>query len=51
MIRINLAPPRERAALRLTAPWLAAPWLNLGVVFGVAGVALAVFSFGLWSGW
>lgn len=42
MIRINLAPPRERAALRLTAPWLAAPWLNLGVVFGVAGVALAV---------
>ena len=42
MIRINLAPPRERAALRLAAPWLAAPWLNLGVVFGVAGVALAV---------
>ena len=37
MIRINLAPPRERIRVRL-----AAPWLNLGVVFGVAGVALAV---------
>jgi Tfp pilus assembly protein PilN len=37
MIRINLAPPRERVGVRL-----AGPWLNLGVVFGVAGVVLAV---------
>ena len=37
MIRINLAPPRERPGVRL-----AAPWLNLGVAFGVAGVALAL---------
>lgn len=37
MIRINLAPPRERAGVRL-----AMPGLNLGVAFGVAGVVLAV---------
>ena len=37
MIRINLALPRERVGVRLVAPWL-----NLGVVFGVAGVVLAV---------
>ena len=37
MIRINLAPPRERAGM--SRGW---PGLNLGVVFGVAGVALAL---------
>ena len=37
MIQINLAPPRERASARL-----AAPSLNLGVAFSVAGVALAL---------
>jgi len=37
MIRINLAPPRERAGMSLA--W---PWLNLGLIFGVAGAALAV---------
>jgi len=39
MIQINLAPPRERAAMRLALPWLK---LNLGVAFGVAAVVLAV---------
>ena len=37
MIRINLAPPRERAGVHLKLPQA-----NLGVVFGVAAVALAV---------
>jgi type IV pilus assembly protein PilN len=37
MIQINLAPPRERVSVRLTAPSL-----NLGVAFSVAGVALAL---------
>ena len=36
MIRINLAPPRERSRFR--QEW---PRLNLGVVFGLAAVALA----------
>ena len=37
MIRINLAPPRERAGVRLKLPQA-----NLGLVFGVTAVALAV---------
>ena len=37
MIRINLAPPRERAGVRLGLPRV-----NVGMVFGVAAVALAV---------
>jgi Tfp pilus assembly protein PilN len=37
MIRINLAPPRERAGVRL-----ALPGVNLGAAFGVAVVMLAV---------
>ena len=37
MIRINLAPPRERAGIRLKLPRA-----NLGLVFGVTAVALAV---------
>lgn len=37
MIRINLAPPRERFRAVL-----AGPTLNLGVVFGVAAVVMAV---------
>jgi type IV pilus assembly protein PilN len=37
MIRINLAPPRERAGVSL-----ALPGLNLGLAFGVAGIVLAV---------
>jgi Tfp pilus assembly protein PilN len=37
MIRINLAPPRERARARLV--W---PNLDLGMLFGVAAVVLAV---------
>ncbi|HMH51890.1 MAG TPA: PilN domain-containing protein [Candidatus Acidoferrum sp.] len=41
MIRINLAPPRERAGVRL-----AMPGLNLGAAFGVAGVVLAVLIVG-----
>jgi Tfp pilus assembly protein PilN len=36
MIRINLAPPRERAGVRLTLPQV-----NLGMAFGVTAVALA----------
>ena len=38
MIRINLAPPRERAGIRLGR----LPQVNLGMVFGVAAVSLAV---------
>ena len=37
MIRINLAPPRERAGVRLGLPQP-----NLGMAFGVAAVAIAV---------
>ena len=36
MIRINLAPPRERAGVRLGLPQV-----NLGLVFGLAAVGLA----------
>ena len=41
MIRINLAPPRERAGVRLGLPQA-----NLGMLFGVAAVALAVILVG-----
>ncbi len=41
MIRINLAPPRERAGVRLGLPQA-----NLGMLFGVAAVALAVILIG-----
>jgi Tfp pilus assembly protein PilN len=41
MIRINLAPRRERAGVSLGVPGLNLPDLNLGMVFGVAGAVLA----------
>ena len=41
MIRINLAPPRERAGVRLGLPQA-----NLGMAFGVLGVAIAVILVG-----
>jgi Tfp pilus assembly protein PilN len=37
MIRINLAPPRQRAGLHLTGPRL-----NLGVLLGLAAIAVVV---------
>jgi Tfp pilus assembly protein PilN len=43
MIRINLAPPRERAGVSLGLPGLSIPaGLNLGMAFGVAAAVLAL---------
>jgi Tfp pilus assembly protein PilN len=41
MIRINLAPARERAGVSFGVPGLSLPDFNLGMVFGVAGAVLA----------
>lgn len=46
MIRINLAPPRQRKAFRISLPSLS---FNLGVLFGLLSIAAVVVIGGWWA--